>query len=68
MQAKNVSIKELLKESGITFADVALDSGTSRADVCRCLDDDLQDRIKNSALRLVRERNLKVANQLSQYE
>lgn len=68
MQAKNVSIKELMKESGITLADVAVDSGTSRADVCRCLDDDLQDRIRNSALRLVRERNLKVANQLSQYE
>ena len=68
MQAKKNSIKELLKESGITFADVASDSGTSRADVCRCLDDDLQNRIKNSALRLVRERNLKVANQLSQYE
>jgi len=57
-----------MKESGITLADVALDSGTSRADVCRVLDDELQDRIRNSALRLVRERNLKVANQLSQYE
>ena len=68
MQAKNVSIKELMKESGITLADVASDSGTSRADVCRVLDDDLQDRIRNSALRLVRERNLKVANQLSLYE
>ncbi len=68
MQGKNstMSIKTLMKEAGITLQMVAAETGTSRTDVCRVLDDDLNNRIRSGAIKLIKAQNLKVANQIAE--
>ena len=63
-----VSIKQLMKQAGITLGDVATASGCSRPDVCRILDDGLNAKIRATALRLIQERNLSVQNQLAELQ
>ena len=63
-----VSIKQLMKQAGITLGDVAAASGCSRPDVCRILDDSLNAKIRDTAIRLVKERNLSVQNQLAELQ
>ena len=55
-----------MKEAGITLQMVAAETGTSRTDVCRVLDDDLNDRIRTGAIKLIKAQNLKVANQIAE--
>ena len=63
-----VSIKQLMKQAGSTLGDVAAASGCSRPDVCRILDDSLNAKIRDTAIRLVKERNLSVQNQLAELQ
>ena len=68
MQGKNLTmpLKTLMKEAGITLQMVAKETGTSRTDLCRVLDDDLNDRIRTGAIKLIKAQNLKVANQIAE--
>jgi len=61
-------IKSLLKSSGVTLGDVAAASGCSKPDVCRVLDEELNAKIRDTAIRLVKERNLSVQNQLAELQ
>ena len=63
-----VSIKNLMKQSGITLNDVAIASGCSKPDVCRILDDSLNAKIRDTAIKLIKERNLAVQNQIAEIQ
>ena len=68
MQEKRIAMKELMRKAGITLGDVANETGASRADVCRVLDESLSRKIKAGALKLIRERNRQIVLDLAQYE
>ena len=68
MQEDKISIKKLMKDSGVTLSDVAKASGHDRSAVCHAIDEDLIADIQQTALRLSEERNERVGIQLSLFK
>jgi|LULY01.1.fsa_nt_gb Arc/MetJ family transcription regulator len=59
-----MSIREIMKTAGVTLHEVAVDSGANTPDVCRILDDDLVERVRKSARKLVHEKHQAVGEAL----
>jgi hypothetical protein len=68
MQEEKISIKKLMKDSGVTLSDVAKASGHDRSAVCHAIDEDLIAGIQQTALKLIEERNERVGVQLSLFK
>jgi transcriptional regulator with XRE-family HTH domain len=64
----SLTIKQLMKRSGITLSQVASASETSVSDVSKLLNDNLRERILATALRLIVTQNKEVQEQLNPLE
>jgi len=52
-----MTVRQLMKKSGVTLKDVASDSEVPLPVVCRVLNDDLVQRVKDSAMELIVNRS-----------
>lgn len=64
----SLTIKQLMKRSGVTLSQVASASETSVSDVSKLLNDNLRERILATALRLIVTQNKEVQEQLNPLE
>ena len=64
MQDSPLTIKQLLKRSGVTLSQVANASETTVSDVSKLLNDNLRERVQAAALRLVVAQNKEVKDYL----
>lgn len=53
----SMTVRELMKKSGVTLKDVASDSDVPESVVCRLLNDELVQRVKDSAMGLIVHRS-----------
>ena len=58
----SMTVRELMKKSGVTLADVATDVDVPLPVVCRVLNDELVKRVKDSAMNLIVNRSQENAN------
>ena len=68
MRETPLTIKQLLRRSGVTLSQVATESETTVSDVSKILNENLRERVKDSALRLIVTQNTEVRNQLNPSE
>jgi len=68
MQHSQLTIKQLLKRSGVTLSQVANASETTVSDVSKLLNDNLRERVQTAALRLVIAQNKEVREHLNPLE
>ena len=64
MQNRPLTIKQLMRRSGVTLSQVANASGTTVSDVSKLLNDNLRERVQAAALRLVVAQNNEVKDYL----
>ena len=64
MQDSPLTIKQLLRRSGVTLSQVANASETTVSDVSKLLNDNLRERVQAAALRLVVAQNKEVKDYL----
>jgi len=64
MQNRPLTIKQLLRRSGVTLSQVANASETTVSDVSKLLNDNLRERVQVAALRLVVAQNKEVKDYL----
>ena len=64
MQDSPLTIKQLLKRSGVTLSQVANASETTVSDVSKLLNDNLREKVQAAALRLVVAQNKEVKDYL----
>ena len=64
MQDSTLTIKQLLKRSGVTLSQVANASETTVSDVSKLLNDNLREKVQAAALRLVVAQNKEVKDYL----
>jgi hypothetical protein len=63
----SLTVRELMKKSGVTLKDVALESSLSIPIVCNILNDELVDRVKKNAIDIIVAREKAVMHQTNQY-
>ena len=68
MRETPLTIKQLLRRSGVTLCQVATESETTVSDVSKILNENLRERVKDAALRLIVTQNTEVRNQLNPSE
>ena len=68
MRETPLTIKQLLRRSGVTLSQVATESETTVSDVSKILNENLRERVKDAALRLIVTQNTEVRNQLNPSE
>ena len=68
MRETPLTIKQLLRRSGVTLSQVATESETTVSDVSKILNENLRERVKDGALRLIVTQNTEVRNQLNPSE
>ena len=68
MQDSPLTIKQLMKRSGVTLSQVANASETTVSDVSKLLNDNLRERVQATALRLVIAQNKEVKDYLNPSE
>ena len=68
MRETPLTIKHLLRRSGVTLSQVATESETTVSDVSKILNENLRERVKDAALRLIVTQNTEVRNQLNPSE
>jgi hypothetical protein len=49
----SLTVRELMKKSGVTLKDVALESSLSIPIVCNILNDELVDRVRKNAIEII---------------
>lgn len=59
-------VKQLLRDSGIPLQNVADEMGVSLATVSRALDDELIQKVQDTAIDLVTDRNISVLKKLEE--
>jgi len=64
MQNRPLTIKQLMRRSGVTLSQVANASETTVSDVSKLLNDNLRERVQAAALRLVVAQNKEVKDYL----
>ena len=68
MRETPLTIKQLLRRSGVTLSQVATESETTVSDVSKILNENLREMVKDAALRLIVTQNTEVRNQLNPSE
>ena len=68
MRETPLTIKQLLRRSGVTLSQVATESETTVSDVSKILNENLRESVKDAALRLIVTQNTEVRNQLNPSE
>ena len=68
MRETPLTIKQLLRRSGVTLSQVATESETTVSDVSKILNENLRERVREAALRLIVTQNTEVRNQLNPSE
>ena len=68
MRETPLTIKQLLRRSGVTLSQVATESETTVSDVSKILNENLRERVKDAARRLIVTQNTEVRNQLNPSE
>jgi predicted transcriptional regulator len=62
------NLKGIMKEMGISYQNVANNSGVSKADVCRVMDSDMEAKVIKTVCNLIMERNKSANKAVKEWE
>ena len=62
------NLKGMMKDMGISYQNVADHSGVSKADVCRVMDSDMEEKVIEVVCKLIKERKKNADDAVAPYE